>query len=321
MVIEFLEQPQKTDVKNRAANIEGCLHQSFITDFQTGEILCENCGFVAHDKLQETGLEFYTNNLGEYLKRTRTGDKIKLRIDDMGLSTVISPSNIDSSGRSLSSDNIKKFSRLRLWDKRSRSRQNNPGMRQAFDLLDAMKTKLAIPERTVERAAYIYRKALSEDIQHGRRTPVLISASLYAACRQTDTPRTLTDIAKAVNIKRKFLSRDYRYLVKIFDLKLKPYEPTEFVSRISSAVGVSEKIRRDALSILYKCIDREISTGKNPIGLAASALYLSCVANGVEIDQKKIVDAACISSVTLRNLCTTILRNKVIQLKSRRKKF
>jgi transcription initiation factor TFIIB len=47
--------------------------------------------------------------------------------------------------------------------------------------------------------------------------------------------------------------------------------------------------------------NREISAGKNPMGLAATVVYISCIKTGENITQKDIAQAAGITDVTLRN--------------------
>ena len=48
----------------------------------------------------------------------------------------------------------------------------------------------------------------------GRSISALVAAALYAACRDTETPRTLKDIANASNIKKKDVARCYRLLIR-----------------------------------------------------------------------------------------------------------
>jgi transcription initiation factor TFIIB len=61
-------------------------------------------------------------------------------------------------------------------------------------------------------------------------------------------------------------------------------------------------------------IGEEKSAGKNPMGLAASVLYLSCLKYGLKdkISQTRISNAAGISEVTLRNTCKDLKKSMVI---------
>ena len=192
--------------------------------------------------------------------------------------------------------------RLRTWDNRSQVHEPvDRNFRQAFSELDRLKTKLALSDAVIEKTAYIYRKALDKGLVRGRSIPGLIAASLYAACRNTETPRTLTDVANGINIKRKDIARCYRLLLRELDLKMPVVNPIKCISRISSIAELSEKTKRKAVEILDQATKIELSAGKDPMGLAAAALYLSCVINGENKTQKDIAVAAGVTEVTIRN--------------------
>ena len=148
---------------------------------------------------------------------------------------------------------------------------------------------------------YIYRKALEKGLVRGRSISALIAASLYAACRDTDTPRTLKDVAAACNIKKKDIARCYRLLIREMELKMPVVNPIRCISRISSKAGLSEKTKRRALLILKKAEAARNTAGKDPMGLAAAALYVACVLEGESKTQKDVAEAAGVTEVTIRN--------------------
>jgi transcription initiation factor TFIIB len=73
------------------------------------------------------------------------------------------------------------------------------------------------------------------------------------------------------------------------------------IARISSKLAISEKTKRYAVKVLKEAQERKESAGKDPMGLAATALYLSCVKNGVSITQRDLAEAAGVTEVTIRN--------------------
>jgi len=220
----------------------------------------------------------------------------------MGLATIINPQNKDATGKPLTAAMRSTIERLRNWDNRSQVHEPvDRNFRQAFSELDRLKTKLALSDAVIEKTAYIYRKALDKGLVRGRSIPGLIAASLYAACRNTETPRTLTDVANGINIKRKDIARCYRLLLRELDLKMPVVNPVKCISRISSIAELSEKTKRKAIEILDHATKIELSAGKDPMGLAAAALYLSCVINGENKTQKDIAVAAGVTEVTIRN--------------------
>lgn len=281
-------------------------HGPVVTDNTTGEILCGACGLVLLEKTEDSAQEQRGYNLEEYMTKSRTGSGSTLTMHDMGLSTVIGTSNKDAAGKSMSSYMKNTFGRLRLWDSRSKWDHIEKSFAPAFVILDSVKTKLNIPDLVTERAAYLYRKGVAKDMTRGRTIKGIILAALYAACREADVPKSLQEIATAGNISSKDLSRHYRILSQKLELQLKSYDSSDFVNRIGTTVGLSEKTRRKALDILLKAKEKGITAGKNPISLAASALYLSSLINGERRNQKSLSRASGISNVTIRNVSKII---------------
>jgi len=279
-----------------------CGKNTIITDMEIAELICGRCGYVVSERLEDSGPE-WRSFPDDRINRERTGVGTSLAIHDQGLSTVINLTNRDATGKPLSNSMKMALKRLRTWDSRSQNNSIDRNFRQAFSELNRLKDKLAISDAVIEKAAYIYRKALEKKLVRGRSIPGIIGAALYAACRDTETPRTLNDVSAAINIKRKEITRCYRLLVKELDLKMPVVDSVQCIARIASKAGLSEKTKRYAVKILKKAKQNEISAGKDPMGLAASALYISNTRMGMKCSQKIIAKAAGITEVTVRNRC------------------
>ncbi|MFQ5940995.1 MAG: transcription initiation factor IIB family protein [Nitrososphaerales archaeon] len=279
-----------------------CGKPSLVTDGATGEIFCGNCGYVMTEKVEALTPEWRSFSNEEYEQRSRTGIPASLAMHDMGLATIIGPMDRDASGRPLSASMKSAIERLRTWDSRSQFHESSyRNMRQAFTELDRLKDKLALGDALVEKAAYIYRKAIEKRLVQGRSISALGAATLYLVCRDTETPRTLKDVASASGVKKKEVARCYRLLIKELDLKMPVVDPIKCVARIASRAGVSEKAKRKALEILKKAEKTKIIAGKAPMSVAATALYIACVMNGEDKTQKEVAEAAGVTEVTLRN--------------------
>ena len=289
------------DVK---CQLDACKTYPAITDSERGEIFCGNCGLVLVNSMSDSSHQNNSYSSGDFMKMAQTGPATSLTMNDRGLSTVIG-TNRDSTGKPVSGKIKYEFNRLRMWDQRSKSRKNVT-LSKAFTLMNAMKTKLGIPNNVVETAAYIYRKAVGAKLTRGRTTVSLVSASLYAACREHNIPRTLDDVARAGNVERRILSRDLRTLVNKLGLHLNQYDTTSFISKISNNMNLKEKTTRDAFEILARCEKEQITAGKHPVGQAAASLYIACIVNGEKISQIKFSAEAGISAVTIRNRSSLI---------------
>jgi len=291
-----------------------CGKNSLLTDEVTGEQFCSKCGYVISEKSEDSGPERRSFSTQGGIDTTRTGAPTSLTRHDKGLSTVINPANRDATGRPLSSSMKTTITRLRIWDSRSQSNvSTDKNLRQALNELDRLKDKLAISSITLERAAYIYRKAMDRKLVRGRSISAMIVSSLYAACRETEIPRTLKDVAIASNVKRKDISRCYRLLHQELDLKMPVVDSIQLIAKISSKLKITEKTKRYAVKILKETQERKESAGKEPMGLAAAALYLSCVKNGMSVTQRDIAEVAGVTEVTIRNRYKSLKEAKILE--------
>ena len=279
-----------------------CTNTKIVTDHDTGELFCGNCGLVITDKVTDTNAEWRSFSKDGGADPTRTGAPTSLTMHDRGLATIINPLNKDASGKPLSTSMKSTIERLRTWDSRSKvNASSDKNLRQALSELATLKDKLSLSDSVIEKAAYIYRKALEKGLVKGRSISALIASALYAACRDTETPRTLKDVADAGNIKKKDIARCYRLLHRELELKMPVVDPTQCVAKIASKLQISEKTKRYGIKVLREAQEHEESAGKDPMGLAAAALYLSCVKNGEDRTQRDIAEAANVTEVTIRN--------------------
>jgi transcription initiation factor TFIIB len=276
-----------------------------VTDPESGEIICSNCGMVISDKVEDTShLERHVFTGGRIDEtRARTGAPTSLASHDMGLATIMGKGDRDATGTKIDPSISSTMQRLRTWD--FRLKLNTPSdrnLRTAFKLLDTLKDKLGLSDAVVEKVAYIYRKAQQRAFVRGRSILAVICAATYIACRDLGVSKTMKDVAAASNVKRKNIARIYRQLVLELDYKVTNIDPVKCVTKVANKANLAEKTKRQAINIMNKVTQNEIlSAGKDPMGLAATVLYISCIKTGENISQKDISSVAGVTEVTLRN--------------------
>lgn len=318
MVIKKYDDVLKT-ITIHKDRCKRCGSGSSVTDVESGEIICQSCGFVISERIEDAGPEY--RNFMDGDDRSRTGAGTSLSRHDMGLATIINPLNKDSTGKPLSSSMKTTIGRLRIWDSRSQAHKSSDrNFRIAFNELTKLKDKLGLTEATIEKTAYIYRKAVEKNLIRGRSIPSLLGAALYAACREAETPRTLRDIEIVSNVKRKELAKCYRVLVERLDLKMPVVNSVYCLARIGNKIGISEKSKRLAAKILRDYEQSGEIAGKSPTGLAATALYLACVKMDEKYSQRDISKAANITEVTIRNRAAAIRKTLNLNDKSYERK-
>ncbi len=280
-----------------------CNKTTLITDQDSGEIVCKTCGLVLSEGTEAAGPE-WRSFANDGVDKSRTGTGTSITMHDMGLSTVIGPANKDATGKPLSSSMKQTMDRIRTWDSRSQAHSAaDKNLRQALSEMDKLKDKLSLTDAVIEKAAYIYRKAMDMKLVKGRSIQGLVAACVYAACRDTETPRTLDNVADGINIRRKDVARCYRLIFRELDLKVPVADPVNGIPRIASIAGLGEKTKRKAVEILKMAKKIGMVAGKDPTGLAAAALYLACITDGGNKTQKEISEASGVTEVTIRNRC------------------
>jgi transcription initiation factor TFIIB len=286
-----------------------------ITDAESGETICNNCGIVmSNDESFLHTPEWRTFDADQTRDRSRVGMPMTLTRHDKGLSTVIGRPNKDASGQGLDSSTRSMMQRLRMWDYRIQvCTPTDRNLANAFQKLDRLKAKLGLPDDVIEKAAYIYRKVQQQGMVRGRTIAAALAATVYLASREAGIPRTLSEIASLSNTSHKELSRIYRRIVLNLDLKVPLVDPVKCISKIANKLELSEKTKRHAIDYMYNVKTSGIAAGKDPMGLAGAILYLSCLRNDEHRNQLDVAAASGVTEVTLRNRCKE-LNIKIPQL-------
>ena len=279
-----------------------CASNNLVHDYDTGETLCAACGLVLYEQMLDKGPEWRAFTQEEKASRSRVGVPTSYSVHDKGLSTAISQVDRDAFGRKLPLSTRLQMWRLRKWQIRSRVHSSTDrNLAQAMSELDRLSDKVCISRPIKEKAAVIYRKALDKGLVRGRSINAIAAASLYAACRGSGIPRTLREIAEASLVDRKDVARCYRLLLHELDVHMPIADPLTYVSKIAEKNGVSGKTQGAAIAILREARRKRASAGKDPMGLAAAALYIACLQHNEKKTQKDIAEAAGVTEVTVRN--------------------
>jgi transcription initiation factor TFIIB len=312
MINEEIEEQKEDPPINRITCPICNKSNTAITDPESGEIICSNCGVVISERIEDDihkeKSRAYT--LEEADKKARTGAPASLARHDRGLYTIIGRDNKDASGQVLNPTMRSTIERLRAWD--SRIQIHSPkdrNLNRAFQQLDRLKEKLGLSDAIIEKAAYIYRKVQERKLIRGRTIDGMLAASVYIACREMGTPRTVKDIATVSNVKYKNIARNYRILVFELGIKIPAVDPMKCIAKVANTLTLSEKTKHQALNIMGKVLKKEITAGKDPMGLAATVIYVSGLKTGEKIHQTTIAAASGVTEVTIRNRFKDLTRN------------
>jgi TFIIB zinc-binding len=100
------ENPSYDSPKQNQTLCSICKSDKMVTDPESGEVICSNCGTVISDKIEDTShLERHVFTKGGQIGegRARTGAPTSLARHDMGLATIIGKEDRDASGQKIDS--------------------------------------------------------------------------------------------------------------------------------------------------------------------------------------------------------------------------
>ncbi len=260
-----------------------------VIDPAHGEIYCADCGLIIEEDVVDSGPEWRAFDTEQKTKRVRTGPGMSYRMHDKGLGT--SKPKLPAGVCKLPWIN---------WGSKT--------LVFALTEIERQASMLKLPADIREETALLYRKAAKQNLIKGRSIEELVSAMLYIVCRQYGLPRTLKEIAKVSRSSLKKIRRAYLALMRELGLKLAPVEPSQYVPRLCSELGLSEATREKAIEILKRNKDAIASKGWTPIGTAAAAIYIVTTLNKeVYCSEKEIAKVAGTTEVTIRNRSREIL--------------
>lgn len=279
-----------------------CGEESVVRDYQRGIVICENCGNILKENIKDRGPEWRAFDQKQREERSRGGAPMTYTIHDKGLSTKIDWKNRDGRGKSLSPQKRSQMYRLRKWQRRVRvSGAKDRNLAFALSEMDRMASQLGLPKSVRETASKIYREAVYNDLIRGRSIEGVVSATLYAACREKQMPRTLEEIAEVSRVDKKEIGRSYRFVTRKLDIHLPPVAPVNYVARFGSELDISGKTRSMAIDIIREAQEKGLTSGKGPTGTAAAGIYLASVMSGERRTQREVAEVAKVTEVTVRN--------------------
>lgn len=266
-----------------------CGTDKIITDHNIGEVTCGNCGYVVEEVLLNTGPEWRAFNNEQRQTKTRASPIKSNRYKGTSFDVP------------WDSDPEKKSALTRMKRQHSKSSIESSydrNIRIATPELDKITTKLNLTGFPRQKAYQIYLEALEKKLVKGRSINGMAAASIYATIRSDkEIVRTLKEVAKAANIPKKDLARDYRFLFNELHLKTERDKPEYHISKISSKLNLDTGVERIATQVLK---ENKKTSGKDPIGLAATALYIAAKYDN-DTTQKEVSIASDITEVTIRN--------------------
>lgn len=165
----------------------------------------------------------------------------------------------------------------------------------AFECVERLSSELAVSRSVRERTAEIYCEAFCYGTTNGRSTDCLVAVCLSIASQNAHEPIPTFRLIDAASVTRRAFNTSQRALRDDLEIGNRPSSSKEYLPFLSEALCISEHEHVSASNLLEELSGRLEFMGKNPIGVASAAIYLTS-----DCTQQQIADSAGISSETIR---------------------
>jgi transcription initiation factor TFIIB len=265
--------------------------------------------------MADYGPETRSTNLEDKMRLARATGQTTYSQHDLGITTEISISTKDFSGKTISSQVANQMYNLRKWQQRVRV--SSPRERRLSNVLSKIGEtceNVSLSKNVLETASMIYRNLDGKVEVKGKSVTSISAATVYMACKQCNVVRSLEEICKGVcqpkdvKAKTKLAARYYRTLVMELGTDTAPVLTMDkYISKIANLTKTDVRVERLALEIAQKTKNNNLADGKAPNGIAAAYLYVASILLGQSVLQRDVSSVAGVTEVTIRNRCKEIL--------------
>ncbi|EWG07065.1 MAG: Zinc finger TFIIB-type domain-containing protein [Candidatus Aramenus sulfurataquae] len=285
-----------------------CNSESVRYDYERGQYICSNCGFVIEEGLVDQGPEWRAYDYEDKLEKERTGSPLTLKVHDQGLTTKIGYGRVK--------DRVKLLKMQRLQNK-LRVSSKDKKLVTYLSVLNNEASKLGLPEFVKETAALILRKLVETGLARRIDMYTLVAAVLYYSCQINNIPRHLQEIRNRYGLNSselwKALQRVQEVSKKVQNFRPK-VKPVVYIPEILDKLGLPQQVAIKSAEIVDIMYKTGLTSGKGYLALSAASVYLISTLLDVKKTQKEVAEALGITEVTIRNRYKEIINNFDIEV-------
>lgn len=283
--------------EERAASGEpACCDRAMLVETDRGEIVCGNCGTCF-------GYHVATDMRRAYTPEEMRGRCTHEAVPELlaGPRTVFNIT-VDWAGRKLSGNRACYFARLSKIN-RSITSSDERNHVEAMPYMKKRASDIRASKPAFELAWRVYVKAQRKRIIAGRSIRACVNASLFIACRVHGISRHVDEFMDGFS--RRLFNRTLQLIVARvlpgMNLKLKNVNMNALVDYVGNKLHVTVPVKTAAVGLMERVASAGIvSSGKDPKGIAAAAIYIAARACLEPRTQDEVARAGSITEVTLR---------------------
>lgn len=252
--------------------------------------ICAKCSAVLGRIIDNTAeWRYYGNDDNRDSDPSRCGLPTNSLLPKSSLGSVIGGSR---------NDNID-IRRIRMYQMWNSMPYDERTLYSVFEKLTSNTINNGIPQKVIDDAKVLYKKASVLKISRGDNKDGLIASCIYHSCLINNIPRSSKEIAKMFNISPVILNRGNSRFQSLLQINVTSTEPLDFIGRFGNKLNMDTKDIENCKKLTKFLEKNEIMNDNSPTSSAAGILYYYAMSENKIYPKKLFSDVCGVSEVTI----------------------
>lgn len=284
-ILEDFKNDERPDIE-----IGTCACGSTETFTEDAMQMCKNCYAVVGRVIDNTAEWRYYG-----ADDNRDGDPSRCGLPT---NTLLPKSSLGSmiGGCKRDSIDIKRIRMYQLWNSMPYDERT---LWSVFEKLTSNTVNNGIPQKVIDDAKVLYKKASEKKISRGDNKEGLIASCIYHSCLINNVPRSSKEIATMFNISPVVLNRGNSRFQTLLKINVSSSCPEDFIARFGSKLSMKMGDIENCKKLVSFLDKNEILSDNSPTSSAAGILHYYCTYESLDITKKHISTVCNVSEVTI----------------------
>src|SRR5210317_276789 len=165
---------------------------------------------------------------------------------------------------------IKRIRMYQLWNSMPYDERT---LWSVFEKMTANTLNNGIPQKVIDNAKVLYKKASEKKISRGDNKDGLIASCIYHSCLLNKVPKSSKDIAAMFNISHVTLNKGNSRFQTLLQINVSSPDPIDFISQYGNNLDMPIDDINNSKELVKIIEDNEIMNDNSPTSSAAGILY------------------------------------------------
>ena len=168
-----------------------------------------------------------------------------------------------------------------------------------FEKLTSNTSNNGIPQKVIDDAKVLYKRAAEKKISRGDNKEGLIASCIYHSCMINNVPRSSKEIAEMFNISPVVLNRVNARFQTLLKINVSSSGPEDFISRFGSKLSMKMDDINKCKKLVKFLEKNEILSDNSPTSAAAGILFYYSMMENLGFTKKQFSLVCNVSEVTI----------------------